>query len=219
MYIGEIAFKGVEVISNNEAIYQACPIEVIINNTAPVTLSGSVSYQTSLTPLLTAISPRFGTVKGGDTVTFSGTNFPADSSKYTILIDSQPCSIIPGSATSTQVKCITAKRPGLYPTTTLDISVAGLGRMATQGLVFRYASYWSDDTTWGGEFAPLTGDMVYVPPGLHLLVDVDSTPVLSAVLVEGSLIFAPHPSNPEHTRTFDAHYILVRGGYMEVGTE
>ena len=39
--------------------------------------------------------------------------------------------------------------------------------------------------------------MVYVPPGLHLLVDVDSTPVLSAVLVEGSLIFAPD-ADPNH---------------------
>ena len=36
-----------------------------------------------------------------------------------------------------------------------------------------------------------------MPPGLHLLVDVDSTPVLSAVLVEGSLIFAPD-ADPNH---------------------
>ena len=60
--------------------------------------------------------------------------------------------------------------------------------------------------------------MIYVPPGLHLLVDVDSTPILSAVLVEGSLIFPPH-SDPNHQRSFDARYILVRDGYMEVGTE
>lgn len=79
-------------------------------------------------------------------------------------------------------------------------------------------NYWSDTTTWGGEFAPIEGDMVSIPKGLHLLVDVDSTPILSAVVVEGSLIFPPNP-NPEHLRTFDAHYVLVRGGYFEVGTE
>jgi hypothetical protein len=51
------------------------------------------------------------------------------------------------------------------------------------------------------------------------LVDVDSTPVLSAVVVEGSLIFPPHASDESHVRTFDAHYILVRAGYLEAGTE
>ena len=61
--------------------------------------------------------------------------------------------------------------------------------------------------------------MVYIPSGLNLLVDVDSTPVLSEILVEGSLIF-PSDSDSNHLRTLDAHYIFVtNGGYMEVGTE
>ena len=61
--------------------------------------------------------------------------------------------------------------------------------------------------------------MVYIPAGLHLLVDVDSTPILSAVLVEGSLILRSHPADPTYLQTFDAHYIFVYGGYLEVGTE
>jgi hypothetical protein len=44
-------------------------------------------------------------------------------------------------------------------------------------------------------------------------------PQLSFILVEGALIFAPHPSDPTHQRTFDAGYIFINGGYMEVGTE
>ena len=40
--------------------------------------------------------------------------------------------------------------------------------------------------------------MVYIPAGLHLLVDVDKTPILSAVLVEGSLILPPHPTDPTY---------------------
>lgn len=50
------------------------------------------------------------------------------------------------------------------------------------------------------------------------MVDVDSTPVLSAVVVEGSLVF-PSNVDPNHVRTFDAHYVMVRGGLFEVGTE
>ena len=77
---------------------------------------------------------------------------------------------------------------------------------------------WSSDTTWGGEFAPMEGESLYVPPGLNLLVDIDSTPELNAVIVEGSIIFAPN-SDPNHERFFDANYIFVHGGLMEVGTE
>jgi hypothetical protein len=49
--------------------------------------------------------------------------------------------------------------------------------------------------------------------------DIDSTPVLDLVLVEGSLIFPPNESDSSHVRTFDAYYVLVEGGYFEVGTE
>jgi hypothetical protein len=77
---------------------------------------------------------------------------------------------------------------------------------------------WSSDTTWGGEFAPMEMESVWIPKGLNLFVDVDSTPILNAILVEGSLIFAPE-ADPTHHRFFDAHYIFVNGGLMEVGTE
>jgi len=79
-------------------------------------------------------------------------------------------------------------------------------------------NYWSEPLTWGGEFPPIEGDLVSIPKGLNLLVDVDSTPILSAVVVEGSLIFPSNP-NPNHLRTFDAHYVMVRGGTFEAGTE
>jgi hypothetical protein len=61
-------------------------------------------------------------------------------------------------------------------------------------------------------------ESVYIPKGLNLLVDVDSTPLLNAVIVEGSLIFAPD-ADSTHQRFFDAKYIFVNEGLMEVGTE
>jgi hypothetical protein len=48
--------------------------------------------------------------------------------------------------------------------------------------------------------------------------DVDRTPVLNAIICEGALIFAPHASDANHQRTFDAKYIFVRNGRMELGT-
>jgi ribosomal protein L24E len=49
---------------------------------------------------------------------------------------------------------------------------------------------------------------------MHLLVDVPSTPILSFVNVEGSLIF-----DQDNAGTFDAEYIIAKGGYVEIGTE
>lgn len=96
--------------------------------------------------------------------------------------------------------------------------ITGQGAVATQGLLFRYVNYWSLTDTWGGEYAPAEGESVSIPAGLHLLVDVDATPILNAVIVEGSLIF-PSNADPNHLRTFDAHYVMVKGGLLEVGTE
>jgi hypothetical protein len=66
---------------------------------------------------------------------------------------------------------------------------------------------------------PVDGESVSIPKGTNLLVDVDSTAKLNAITVEGSLIFAPHPSNVDHLRTLDARIIMVQGGYVEMGTE
>ena len=93
------------------------------------------------------------------------------------------------------------------------------GLVSNNGLLFTYANYWSADTTWGGEYQPVEDESVYIPKGLNLLVDIDSSPVLKAIIVEGSLIFAPNVNDPLHERNFDARYIFLNGGSMEVGTE
>lgn len=111
----------------------------------------------------------------------TGSGFDSDIKKYTVTIDNRNCIVT--SATATQVKCTTASRPGLFANPTFEINIAGKGRVATQGNVFRYVNYWSDTVTWGGEFAPIKGDLVYIPKGLSLLVDVNETPILSAVVV------------------------------------
>jgi len=50
----------------------------------------------------------------------------------------------------------------------------------------------------------MEGETVYIPSGLNLVVDVDRTPTLNTVLVEGAIIFLPHTTNPDHERNFDA---------------
>lgn len=54
---------------------------------------------------------------------------------------------------------------------------------------------------------------------MNLLVNVDSTPILKALIVEGSLIFPSNDNDLNHHRTFDAEYVFVKKGRIEVGTE
>jgi len=82
----------------------------------------TVEYQGSLTSNLEAISPRYGTVEGGDVVTFTGDNFVTDTSLYTITIDGIDCPV--SAATSTSVTCTTGSRPGLVESS-LELYIEG----------------------------------------------------------------------------------------------
>ena len=96
-----------------------------------------------------------------------------------------------------------------------------MGRVATQGIVYRYCSPWSESWAWGNLFPPIDGESVSVPKGVHLLVDIDETPLLKAIIVDGgSLIFPPNETDPSHHRKIHARYIFVaNGGLFEAGTE
>lgn len=60
--VGEIGFRGVEVINDSSSSYSSCPIQLTLNNGSPITLSGTVTYTSTKTPLLTSINPRWGQV-------------------------------------------------------------------------------------------------------------------------------------------------------------
>lgn len=181
---------------------------------SPTDLS-PVTYKNTKTPVLTAMSTRFGSVLGNESVTFTGTDF-SDSATTTVTIDNRACAVTAQTATS--VTCTTSNKPYVPDTPTLVINIDGMGDVATMGKQFLYVSKWSAPETWGNDLPPQEGEAVQVPKGQHLLFDIDASPKLSFLNVEGSLIFAPS-TDPTHQRTFDCHYILVKGGYMEVGTE
>lgn len=165
---------GVETIDDSNPTYN-CAIAIEKNNNTIANVTETITYSATLTPLLTNVNPRFGTVAGGTSVTFSGINFVTDISKYLIIIDERTCTVT--AATTTSVTCTTDHRPGLI-SSSLEIYVDGLGLVSNQQLIYRYVSMWSDDTTWVSERAPIEGESVHIPEGLNLYVDVDKTPEL-----------------------------------------
>lgn len=165
-----------------------------------------MTYEGTITPLLKSISPRYGNVVGGEEITFSGTGFSTNTDDISIVMDGVTCVVT--AATAQEIKCKSGERRGLH-SSTLVIKVKDKGYVSLQGLVFTYANYWSAEKTWGLEFAPMDGESIHIPTGLNLVVDIDETPEINAVIVEGSLIFAPHPTNKKHHRKFNAHFIMV----------
>ena len=113
--VGEFVMIGQVAINNNANTYQCTPSLTV--GTITTSLSNPVTYSASSTPLLTNITPRFGTVKGGTSVTFTGSNLPTSTGSVTILIDNIACTVT--AATSTAVTCTTGPRPGLFPDTSL----------------------------------------------------------------------------------------------------
>lgn len=210
--LNEIQLYGVETIDDSATTFACTPK---LHVSGATTELSPVTYDGSITPLLQSISPRYGNVVGGEEITFTGTGFGTSSSDVTIMIDEVACAIT--SVTETEIKCTSGERKGLHEAT-LDMTIANVGYVSKQGLFFTYANYWSNDATWGGEFSPMDGESIHIPKGLNLLVDIDESPEINALIVEGSLIFAPHATDKTHHRKFHAHYIFVSGGTMEVGT-
>jgi hypothetical protein len=131
--INEVVLTGTEVINNEDASYD-CVAELVMKGEANVELA-KPTYATTHTPVLTSMNPRYGSVVGGESVTFTGTGFSTTASDNEIIIDGIAC--VPSSATSTSVTCVLGKRPGL-PDKALSISVAGKGLAATKGQLFYY---------------------------------------------------------------------------------
>jgi len=217
--IGEVELWGT-VVEDLSATSKTCDVVVTAQGDLTQSFTGKVTYDDTASSTVTGISPRFGTYKGGETVTITGTGFSATKSEVTVTIDGVDCFVT--SASTTEVQCTSGARPVINsnPSTILSFNgSAKKGYASMQKFMYKYANYWSDLDTWSEEFKPQKGDSVVIPKGQTLIFDQDSSPVLKAVLVQGSLIFAPE-SDPTHQRTFDAEYIYVdEGAVFEAGTE
>jgi hypothetical protein len=210
---------GQKIIDSSGTTHE-CDIDVTGTDFLATTSSPKVNYNTASTPFINSVSPRYGTVEGGTPVTFTGEGFTSTTSDYTILIDDVPCAV--SAATTTSVTCTTGPRIGAWTKDPqLTISIAGKGLVAIQGNTFRYVSLWSSLSTWGGQFPPIDGESVALTTGINLLVDIDASPVLNLVILDGgSIIFPSNDADHDHQRTFDAHYIFLNNGaLLEAGTE
>lgn len=116
------------------------------------------------------------------------------------------------SFSSTQIKCVTGQRRG-FVRTKVRVEVEDKGISTMERADYEYIDVWSSRFSWGYKDPPIRGDLVVIPKGQTMLLDV-STPVLAALVIKGKLIF------DEKDLVLNAEkIILVDGGVLEVGTE
>lgn len=87
------------------------------------------------------------------------------------------------------------------------------GGIAFANQQFIYANKFSDEETWGGDIKPREMDSIVVPRGQTLIID-KTIPKLNVLMVEGYLMFSD-----EVDIEMAAHYIIVKDGTFEAGTE
>lgn len=210
--LAEVDFWGVAASSS-----PYCPINVTDPATGVSLIGGEVAYRgLDLTPVVRQVSPNNGTALGGTTVVISGFNFSplgsAPSPAIVVEFSGMPCHVI--ESLSTVITCISSPRPpSAVETMSIKVWVAGRGlALVDDRAEFLYIDKWSALTSWKNQELPLDGDLVWIPDGQVILLDVFS-PVLSVVLIEGALYF-----DPTKSVSLDASYIFVNGGLLQVGT-
>ncbi|KAI8520654.1 Fibrocystin-L [Branchiostoma belcheri] len=188
----------------------ACGVTVSVGAES-VQQNAAYTYRSSLTPVITEVSPRRGGTAGGTTVTITGTGFGATAADNSVTIAGSECII--QSASTTQIVCVTEAHQGSAKTK-VRVAVGDHGIATQADADYWYIDRWSSVFTWGGGPLPEAGDFVIVPAGQTLLLDTD-TPVLKVLLIEGGeLIF------DEQDLELQAEYALItNGGLLQVGTE
>ena len=158
---------------------------------------------------MTAVSPRFGEIFGGQTLTLTGIYL--DVATPVITIDGVDCPV--ASNTATTITCTLGARASTYNLDNTFTVFIGNNAAILQDK-FLYVLKWSNPLSWGVSMPPVTNDLIVVPKGTTLYVDQD-TPVLEGIAVDGgNLVFAD-----EGPLTVHAGFITVNQGSFLAGSE
>ena len=202
--------------------------------TAPsftMTSTVSLAFGVENTPVITEVTPRYGSSLGGTTVTITGTRFPLLAASTAVDVNGRPCTVVdpaleapPGTwMDGTVIKCITSRRGTFGPSgvTVRHASRAGLpvGNASSGGSVVsthvrhcRDLDRWSLTNTWLHDEPPAAGYDVLVPLDQTLLYD-EQAPPLGTIIVQGVFVFA------RKDLSLSVKNILVQGGKFEIGTQ
>jgi len=77
---------------------------------------------------------------------------------------------------------------------------------------------WSDPDSWPSGEVPVEGDDVVIESAMWIEFDVEDTPILKSLEINGRLTFKNDPEEAVD-RTLRSHWVYVRAGELHIGTE
>ncbi|XP_043073568.1 PKHD1 like 1, tandem duplicate 1 [Puntigrus tetrazona] len=196
--------------NNGTEAERACTV-IVMNGGDAVNLTNSYTYRSSLTPVITSVTPRRGGTAGGTTLTITGSGFSSNVNEVSVTIAGSVCDV--QSASESQIICVTNAQSRSQDTQVrVQLGNRGIARMDNAS--FFYIDVWSSPYTWGGLPPPEEGMFAVITAGQTILLDT-STPVLKMLLIQGGrLIF------DEADIELQAENILITdGGALQIGTE
>eukprot|EP00798_Chlamydomonas_sp_ICE-L_P010964 gene10964-17075_t len=141
--------------------------------------SMTFTYDEGVTPQAAFIHPLRGSTAGGTNVTITGIGFLSAAAASSVVplvhIGGSPCTSVK-VINDTTVTCVTSA-PVLFE----GVGYASMG----MGVVYEYMNVWSSTTTWGGRQPPVEGDLVFIPEGISVMLDI-SPPQMTALILEGT---------------------------------
>jgi len=187
------------------------------NSIAAAVAPTLLTFDLSKTPVVTGVSPLYGSSLGGTVLTIQLTQVPAGVTTI-VHVNGYPCNVL--SVAPTSLTCTTTARGVVWYNNNIIVGFAHPSQpgviiqqcQVNLGVEFLYLDKWSELSTWDNENLPEEGDSVVIPSGQSILMDV-SPPPLFALFVRGLLVF------DRKDLTLDAYYIWVSGGTMQIGTE
>ncbi|EAR87205.2 IPT/TIG domain protein (macronuclear) [Tetrahymena thermophila SB210] len=189
----------------------ACPVSVSVNGSPIFSLANNVIYDQQITYIVQSITPSYGSISGGTLVTISLDRAPDSSAKISVFIDGIICSDPKISQSS--ISCQTGPKSS-SANSSLVVQINSY-LAVNNGIIFYYGNLWSSASTWGNDFAPIAGDIVYVNNGKSLIVDVPYVGILNTIVIQNAnLIFANNMNIHLETNS-----ILVQSGNVVIGTQ
>ena len=221
--IGEIELYGQYVAETSEADC-LCDLNLEFGDGSEKVFSDAIKYKSSLTPQITAISPSRLEVVEGAEVIITGIDLPTDRANIVIQLSGVSCTIeTDEDITPTSCTCKIASNTGMSQESKPRISLEYQGMRAVVakgvGEGFLVAHKWSERVTWSGAPPPAEGDSVLIPLSQALIYDIESSPVLDTIVVEGTLVFPDAASSGQGKEVLlQARRILVRQGNLLIGS-
>lgn len=78
--------------------------------------------------------------------------------------------------------------------------------------------YWSEPSTWESGAVPVEGEAVEIKSGKNIIYDVEESPILKSLTVNGRLTFENNLLQPKNL-TLNTKWIYVQAGELFIGDE